>query len=43
LSFIGVPVTVIDYSTEPRWEGEVTLSNLRYQYQLTIQSAPTSP
>lgn len=37
----GTLVMVIDYSAEPRWGGKVTLSNLRYQYQLTIQSVPT--
>ena len=42
LSSDGVPVTVIDYSAEPRWGGQVILSNLRYQYQLTIQSVPTN-
>ncbi len=34
-------VMVIDYSAEPRWGGKVTLSNLRYQYRLIIQSVPT--
>lgn len=36
-------VMVIDYSTEPRWSGKVTLVNLRYYYRLTIQSTPTGP
>lgn len=36
-------VMVIDYSGVPRWNGKVTLTNLRYHYQLTIQSAPASP
>ena len=36
-------VMVIDYSTEPRWGGTVALSNLRYQYKLTIQSVPINP
>ncbi len=31
----------ITYSTEPRWGGMVALSNLRYQYRLTIQSVST--
>ncbi|MEC5163275.1 MULTISPECIES: DUF3261 domain-containing protein [unclassified Janthinobacterium] len=30
----------IDYSALPRWGGTVVLQNLRYQYRLTIQSAP---
>lgn len=36
-------VMVIDYSATPRWHGTVTLTNLRYHYQLTIQSAPAAP
>lgn len=36
-------VMEIDYSAEPRWNGKVVLTNLRYQYQLTIQSAPMGP
>ncbi|RJG02747.1 DUF3261 domain-containing protein [Noviherbaspirillum sedimenti] len=36
-------VVVINYSAEPRWNGKVALTNLRYQYQLTIQSAPAGP
>jgi hypothetical protein len=39
----GAPVMVIDYSGEPRWSGEIRLVNLRYHYQLTIQSAPNGP
>lgn len=39
----GTVVTVIDYSTMPRWSGTVRLDNLRYQYRLTIQSAPSGP
>lgn len=34
-------VMMIQYSEYPRWSGKVTLSNLRYQYQLTIQSIST--
>lgn len=37
------PVMVIDYSSEPRWIGKIKLSNLRYHYQLTIQSVVTGP
>lgn len=37
------PVMVIDYSGEPRWTGKIKLSNLRYHYQLTIQSVATEP
>jgi hypothetical protein len=37
------PVMVIDYSAEPRWTGKVVLSNLRYQYKLSIQSVSTNP
>jgi hypothetical protein len=36
------PVTVIAYSTRPRWGGKVELSNLRYHYRLTIQSVSAS-
>jgi len=32
------PVTVIEYSTEPRWTGTIELTNLRYLYRLTIRS-----
>lgn len=39
LSLAGAPVTVIDYSGEPRWSGRVVLSNLRYRYRLIIESA----
>lgn len=34
-----VPMMVIVYSGWPRWSGKVELSNLRYRYRLTIQSA----
>lgn len=34
-------VTMIHYSSMPRWSGTVILENLRYHYRLTIQSAPT--
>ncbi len=33
-------VATIAYSGLPRWSGTVTLENLRYNYRLTIQSAP---
>lgn len=36
-------VMVIDYSAQPRWTGKVSLTNLRYQYRLTIQSVATEP
>ncbi len=39
----GDVVTVIDYSTMPRWGGTVVLQNMRYQYRLTIQSVPFGP
>ena len=32
---------MIDYSGEPRWSGKIELTNLRYQYRLTIQSVST--
>ena len=32
------PVTIIVYSSQPRWSGTNELSNLRYHYQLTIES-----
>lgn len=34
------PVTVIDYSGQPRWSGTVELQNLRFDYRLTIRTAP---
>lgn len=34
-------VATIDYSGLPRWSGTVVLHNLRYNYRLTIQSAPS--
>ena len=33
------PVTVIEYSTQPRWSGTVELQNLRFRYRLTIRTA----
>ncbi len=33
-------VATIDYSAQPRWQGTIVMDNLRYQYKLTIQSAP---
>ena len=38
LRLLDQPVLVIDYSGEPRWSGKIELTNLRYQYRLTIQS-----
>lgn len=35
----GKPVMLIRYSKLPRWSGKVELSNVRYGYRLTIQSA----
>lgn len=43
LSMDGVIVSVIEVSRLPRWQGNITLDNRRYQYRLTIQSAPTQP
>lgn len=37
------PVMVIDYSGQPRWIGRIELSNLRYRYQLMIQSVSNGP
>ena len=34
------PVTVIQYSAQPRWSGTVELDNLRFHYRLTIRTAP---
>lgn len=39
LSLDNVPVMVIQYSALPRWSGNIELSNLRYGYRLSIQSA----
>jgi hypothetical protein len=38
-----MPVTVINYSGEPRWNGEIQLVNLRYHYRLIIQSVSNGP
>ena len=38
LSLRGEPLMVIDYTGEPRWSGKIELTNLRYQYRITIQS-----
>ena len=38
-----MPVTVINYSGEPRWNGEIELVNLRYHYRLIIQSVSNGP
>lgn len=38
-----VPIVVIDYPSGRRWGGKVVLTNLRYRYRLTIQSAATQP
>jgi hypothetical protein len=35
-----VVVATIGYSGMPRWSGTAVLENLRYQYRLTIESAP---
>jgi len=43
LRLLDQPVMVIDYSGEPRWSGKIELTNLRYQYRLTIQSVSSSP
>ena len=43
LRLLDQPVLVIDYSGEPRWNGKIELTNLRYQYRLTIQSVSSAP
>jgi len=43
LRLLDQPVMVIDYSGEPRWSGKIELTNLRYQYRLTIQSVSSAP
>lgn len=40
LTLDGAVVTRVAYSAMPRWDGTITLDNLRYKYRLTIQSAP---
>ena len=37
------PVMEIDYSGEPRWLGKIDLANLRYHYQMTIESVASDP
>ena len=39
LRWAGEPVLVIEYSGEPRWNGKIELTNLRYRYRLIIESA----
>jgi len=43
LRLLDQPVMVIDYSGEPRWSGKIELTNLRYQYRLTIESVSSTP
>jgi hypothetical protein len=43
LRLLDQAVLVIDYSDEPRWRGKIELTNLRYQYRLTIQSVSSGP
>jgi hypothetical protein len=43
LRLLDEPVLVINYSGEPRWIGKIELTNLRYQYRLTIQSVSNTP
>ena len=43
LRLLDQPVMVIVYSGEPRWSGTIELTNLRYQYRLTIQSVSSGP
>ena len=43
LRLLDQAVLVIDYSGEPRWSGKIELTNLRYQYRLTIQSISSGP
>jgi hypothetical protein len=40
LTMDGAVVAVVRYTAMPRWSGTVTVDNQRYQYRLTIQSAP---
>jgi len=43
LRLLDEPIMTIEYSGEPRWNGRIELTNLRYQYRLTIQSVSNSP
>lgn len=43
LSLLGEAVMIIDYSATPRWRGKIALTNLRYNYRLTIQSVASGP
>ena len=43
LRLVELPVLVIDYSGEPRWQGKIELNNFRYRYRLTIQSVSSTP
>ena len=38
-----MPVTVINYTREQRWSGDIELVNLRYHYRLIIQSVSDGP
>lgn len=43
LRMLDEPITVIEYSGEPRWIGKIELTNLRYQYRLKIESVSSTP
>lgn len=43
LRLFDEPIMVIDYSAEPRWIGKIVLTNLRYDYRLTIDSIVSAP
>lgn len=43
LLYENTPMVEISYSQLPRWSGTLVLMNLRYHYQLTIESVENAP
>jgi hypothetical protein len=39
----GLAIMVIDYSASPLWSGKVEVTNLQFDYRITIQSVPNEP
>jgi hypothetical protein len=39
----GLAIMIIDYSALPLWSGKVEVTNLQFDYRITIQSVPNEP
>ncbi len=39
----GLAIMIIDYSALPFWSGKVEVTNLQFDYRITIQSVPNEP